>query len=83
MTWKTLALLLMLGIAACSGNSCQKGSSPDYGVMKWGDDHVITVHGFVDDFGSCQEIVTAMNFNACKELDGTDCLDPYSCALLN
>ncbi len=59
------------------------GSSPDYGVMKFGNDHVITVHGFMDDLATCQEIVTAMNFNACKETDGQGCLNPYSCAALN
>lgn len=36
-------------------------SSPDYGVMKFGNDHVITVHGFMDDLVTCQEVVTAMN----------------------
>ena len=59
------------------------GSSPDYGVMKFGNDYVITVHGFMDDLVTCQEIVTAMNFNACKETDGQGCLHPYSCTPLN
>lgn len=59
------------------------GSSPDYGVMKFGNDHVITVHGFMDDLSACQEIATAMNFNACKETDGQGCLNPYSCTPLN
>lgn len=59
------------------------GSSPDYGVMKFGNDHVITVHGFMDDLGTCEEIVTAMNINACKETDGQECLNPYSCSPLN
>ena len=59
------------------------GSSVDYGVMKFGNDHVITVHGFVDDFKTCQEIATAMNFNACQETGGQNCLNPYSCAPLN
>ena len=64
-------------------NSHKIGSSADYGVMKFGNDHVITVHGFMDDFATCQEVVQAMNFNACKETDGKGCLDPYSCAPLN
>lgn len=59
------------------------GSSADYGVMKFGSDHVITIHGFTDDLGTCQEIVKAMNANACKETGGKDCLNPYSCAPLN
>ena len=59
------------------------GSSPDYGVMKFGNDHVITVHGFMDDLVTCQEIVAAMNFNACKETNGQECLNPYTCTPLN
>ena len=61
------------------------GMSPDYGIIKWGnpDDHVITVHGFSDDQASCKEVADALNFNACKELDGQNCLDPYSCIRLN
>ncbi len=43
------------------------GSSPDYAIqiqstvepMRW--DHVITVHGFVDDFGVCQKLVNYLN----------------------
>jgi hypothetical protein len=64
-------------------NKNKVGSSADYGVMKFGTDHVITVHGFTDDFGTCQEIVATMNHNACEETGGKDCLNPYSCALLN
>lgn len=59
------------------------GSSSDYGVFKFKYDHVITVHGFADDGATCKEITEAMNFNACKELDGQNCLDPYSCRRLN
>jgi hypothetical protein len=46
-------------------------------------DHVITVHGFADDRASCKEVADALNFNACKELGGENCLDPYSCIPLN
>lgn len=59
------------------------GSSPDYGVVKFRHDHVITVHGFSDDRATCQEIVDALNFNACKEIGGRNCLDPYACERLN
>lgn len=61
------------------------GTSPDYGVIKWSDpdDHVITVHGFVDDQASCKEVADSLNFNACKEFDGQNCLNPYSCVRLN
>ena len=90
-----LALLILLAVCLVG---CEKdnldapreffsnhkiGSSSDYGVMKFGNDHVITVHGFADDRGTCQEIVTVMNLNACKETDGKSCLNPYSCAPLN
>lgn len=62
------------------------GTSPDYGIVKFGNiqDHVITVHGFADDLASCQEIAKALNENACQEImDGSACLDPYSCQPLN
>lgn len=63
----------------------KSGASPDYGVIKFGnpDDHVITVHGFMDDAASCKEVVEALNTNACKETDGQQCLNPYSCIALN
>lgn len=60
-------------------------ASPDYGIIKFGnpDDHVITVHGFMDDAASCEEVVAALNTNACKETNGQQCLIPYSCIALN
>ena len=63
----------------------QIGSSPDYAVIKFGNpqDHVVTVHGFSDDGGSCREIADALNVNACKETDDQNCLNPYSCDALN
>jgi hypothetical protein len=44
------------------------GTSPDFGIVKFDNivDHVITVHGFSDDLASCQDIVKALNKNACK-----------------
>lgn len=61
------------------------GSSPDYGIIKSNNprDHVISVHGFRDDAATCQEVADALNANACKELGGEQCLDPYSCIALN
>ena len=61
------------------------GSSPDYGVIKWNnsEDHVITVHGFIDDLKSCLIVAEAMNKDACKETGGKDCLNPFSCQPLN
>ncbi|MGH7158397.1 MAG: hypothetical protein ACREGD_05035 [Candidatus Saccharimonadales bacterium] len=62
------------------------GTSPDYGIVKFGNikDHVITVHGFTDDLASCQQIVRALNKDACKEItDASACLDPDSCQPLN
>ena len=61
------------------------GSSADYGIIKFTDpsDHVITVHGFSDDASSCKEVADALNFNACKETGGEQCLNPYSCIALN
>ncbi|MEJ1095859.1 MULTISPECIES: hypothetical protein [unclassified Pseudoxanthomonas] len=45
--------------------------------------HVITVHGFMDDAVSCKEVTEALNANACKDTDGQQCLNPYSCVALN
>ena len=63
----------------------QVGSSADFAIIKFGnpDDHVVTVHGFSDDAGSCREIADALNTNACRETAGRDCLSPYSCKALN
>ena len=63
----------------------KSGTSPDYGIIKFGnaDDHVITVHGFMDDAASCKEVVQALNTSACKETNGQQCLNPYSCIALN
>ena len=65
--------------------SSKSGASADYGIIKFGnpDDHVITVHGFMDDAASCAEVVEALNTNACKETNGQQCLNPYSCVALN
>ena len=61
------------------------GTSPDYGIIKWNDpkDHVISIHGFVDDLKSCIEVQDALNASACKETGGETCMNPYSCIPLN
>lgn len=92
----TLILLVVAILASCEQQSSldsprkffekhKIGSSPDYGVIKWNDpqDHVITVHGFMDDLKSCLIVAEAMNKDACKETDGKDCLNPFSCQPLN
>jgi hypothetical protein len=61
------------------------GSDRDYGIVKFNnpENHVITVHGFVDDYAECKKISDHLNVDACKELDGKNCLNPYSCIPLN
>jgi hypothetical protein len=62
------------------------GSSTDWGIIKWNNpyaDHVITVHGFLDDRETCITIADALNEDACKETDGEGCLNPFSCQPLN
>jgi len=61
------------------------GSSPDYAVIKWNnpDDHVATIHGFMDDMKSCQIFANALNRDACSETGGQNCLNPFSCQPLN
>ncbi|QLQ28682.1 hypothetical protein H4W19_07470 [Pseudoxanthomonas mexicana] len=96
-TLTTLAVSAVL-LASCSADressstaprkyfaANKSGASPDYGIIKFGnsDDHVITVHGFMDDAASCKEVVEALNTNACNETAGQQCLNPYSCIALN
>ncbi len=61
------------------------GASADYGIIKWNnpEDHVVTVHGFMDDLKACITISDAFNEDACKETDGEGCLNPFSCQPLN
>jgi hypothetical protein len=61
------------------------GNSPDYAIIKWNnpDDHVVTVHGFIDDLKGCLLIAEALNKDACKETGGYNCLNPFSCQPLN
>lgn len=61
------------------------GSSADYAIVKWNDpeDHVVTVHGFMDDLQSCAILADALNKNACEETGGHGCLNPFSCQPLN
>lgn len=60
-------------------------SSADYAIIKWGDssDHVVTVHGFMDDQKSCILISDALNKDACNETAGSNCQNPFSCQALN
>lgn len=50
------------------------GSSSDYGLMKNGNDHVITIHGFVDDFSNCMEIA---------EMFSKKGQEKFTCSVLN
>lgn len=61
------------------------GGSPDYAIVKSSDpeDHVATVHGFMDDLRSCTIMTTALNHDACSETGDEGCLNPFSCQPLN
>lgn len=37
------------------------GESADFGIIKHGRDHVVTVHGFYDDLGICQKLAATLN----------------------
>lgn len=77
-----LAVLALVGCQRASNLDAPReffaknkiGSSADYGVMKDGNDHVITVHGFIDDQTNCLEIAAMLN----KKGQGL-----YSCVPLN
>lgn len=51
--------------------------SPVYGVIKGKDDHVATVHGFVDNLEICNEFITLLN------KDGLRNTNLFSCVKLN
>lgn len=88
-----LLLLVVLAATSCSNdnldapkkffNGNKIGSSVDYGLMKWGDDHVATYHGFANDQAECIKASEALNREACKETGGQGCLNPFSCKALN
>jgi hypothetical protein len=55
------------------------GSSPDYAVMKNGTDHLLTVHGFVNDLDVCMKLIEPYNNNpSLSTLPGS-----YTCVPLN
>lgn len=90
---KSLILCAVTVLFGCSDNSLdapkkffnshKAGTSADYGLMKWGDDHVATFHGFADDLDACLKTAAMFNHDACKETGGSGCLNPFSCKALN
>lgn len=90
---KQLVLLVFVMVVGCSGenldapkkffNGNKIGSSTDYGLMKWGDDHVATYHGFANDQAECMKAAETLNREACRETGGAGCLNPFSCKALN
>lgn len=91
MKFHGLLVTVCLALSACDStprtffNRHKVGESPDYAVVKWGrpDDHVATVHGFLDDLGSCLVIAEALNKDSCKATNGANCRNPFSCQPLN
>lgn len=55
------------------------GTSPDYAIVKNGNDYVATVHGYVDDKKVCSDLINSMNNN--PELSSAQ--NQYSCVSLN
>lgn len=55
------------------------GTSPDYAIMKNGDDYLVTVHGYMDDQAVCLSLIKPMNEDPLRSvMPGT-----YSCVPLN
>lgn len=55
------------------------GSSSDYAVIKNGDDYLLTIHGYMDDKQSCEDIIKPLNEDPkLSVMPGT-----YSCIKLN
>lgn len=70
---KTLLSFFMVGVllAGCDSDNLDAprkffannkiGNSPDFGIMKRGTDHVVTIHGFYDDLDVCQTLAAVLN----------------------
>ena len=71
---------LLLGVSGCSESPADyfRGNptdySPDYGLYKKGTEHVISIHGFAEDYEICMEIAASFNIKepgqyTCVQLD--------------
>ena len=55
------------------------GASPDYAIVKNGDDYLATVHGYMDDQSVCLALIKPMNEDPSQSvIPGA-----YSCVALN
>ena len=55
------------------------GRSPDYAIVKNGDDYLLTIHSYWDDYEACMEIIQPYNKNPeLSVMKGN-----YSCVKLN
>lgn len=55
------------------------GSSSDYAVIKNGDDYLLTIHGYMDDKQTCEDIIKPLNADPkLSTLPGS-----YTCLKLN
>ena len=55
------------------------GRSPDIAVMKNGTDHLMTIHGYMDDLAVCEQLIEPYNQDSSlSTLPGS-----YSCVPLN
>jgi len=76
---RALLISILVALTGCDStpgdyfSNNKIGSGTDFAVMKNGDDHVITVHGFIDDYETCKEIVVLL------ETKGGS----YTCSALN
>lgn len=63
----------------------QIGDGQDWGVFKWGKDHVASVHGFMDDYQGCETFAKALNREACAESrrPPEECANIFQCRPLN
>ena len=86
-----LACLFAVSAAACSDKPATQedlkayfskhkiGTSPDYAIMKNGDDYLATIHGYLDDQAVCMSLIKPMNEDpSLSVMPGT-----YSCVPLN
>lgn len=86
-----LVCLLAVSATACSDKPATQedlkeyfskhkiGTSPDYAIMKNGDDHLATIHGYMDDQAVCMSLIKPMNEDpSLSVIPGT-----YSCVPLN
>ncbi|MTI11637.1 hypothetical protein E1189_00785 [Sansalvadorimonas verongulae] len=70
---KIIIASIALFLTACGRDNPEQyfqdnrsGNNSDFGIYKWGYDHVATVHGFTDDKHACEMMAKALEIDGGK-----------------